>query len=481
MKRRPNVIVLVLDSLRAESMSLYGHPIPTTPRIDALATSGTVYENAISSALWTIPSHASMLSGLYPSQHCITNMQGTRRFNSQLVTLPEALRREGYVTAAFSQNPFFAPSYGLGDGFSAFFETNDPAGNHACAAIGRLVRSDIGFLHRTGFFLERLRAPQNCLQMILRWMRTHAGRERPVFAFANLLAPHFPWIVPPHILIRAKAFDLRYLSRADYVTLTREWEFNSRAATPSKAHLRMWRKLYDAAIMHVDAAVGRFVDHAAGWPGWTNTILVVTSDHGEVLGDYRGIVGHSLTMSDKLIRVPIVVRHPDRNEGDRVSGVVQTVDLYRTILDWTGTSLNAVPSAQTEMPSLDTPLHGRTAVTEEDYTDGFDVLSRLKTLNPALDDDFYPWAQKSVRSRSHKYVAYETGPGEFYDLSVDPHERCNLIASVDSEQLVPLRELQRALAVWHTDREVFPPVQLERSTDRSSEVEERLRALGYLS
>jgi arylsulfatase A-like enzyme len=243
----------------------------------------------------------------------------------------------------------------------------------------------------------------------------------------------------------------------------------------------MWQRLYDAAIMHVDATFGRFVKRAAAWPSWRDTISVLTSDHGEMLGDHRGIVGHTLTLRDDLIRVPLVVRHPDHPGGVRISDIVQTHDLYRTILDWTGTPLDSVPAAQTELPSLDNPLPDRVAIAEQDFTEGNDVLTRLKAINPSLDDRAYPRSQRAGRSATHKYVEYETGPGEFYDLRIDPNEQQSILLTEDPDQLRHLRRLQTALLQWEAEREVFPPVELDIRAGQSDEVEERLRALGYFS
>ena len=147
-------------------------------------------------------------------------------------------------------------------------------------------------------------------------------------------------------------------------------------------------------------------------------------------GEHRTVVGHTLSLHDDLIHVPLIVKHPGRDAGTRVPEVVQTLDLYRTILGWTGTSLDGLPPAQVELPSLDEPLPDRVAIAEEDYTDSWNVVARLQELNPSLSETAYPFSQRAARSATHKLVEYETGPGELYDLRAGPGERSNLLLTM---------------------------------------------------
>ena len=464
-------------------MSLYGYRKQTTPAIDRFADTALVYDCAVSPATWTIPSHASLLTGLSVSQHGMNTMEGSRRLNPQLVPLAQALSNSGYETLAVSQNPLFTPAHGLGGGFSSFADFDVLAQvRRRGRAARRLIGSRVAVARKAGQYAERLLAPDTALAFVLDWISRRTPEDRPFFVFANLLAPHFPWIVPPIYLLRGGALDIRYVTRVDYVTLKREWEFNARAATPSPAHLRTWRRLYESSIMHVDATVGRFVGRASEWPGWRNTIVVLMSDHGEMLGDRDGRVGHSsvLLLHDDLVRVPLIVRHPDRALGGREARVVQTHDLFRTILDWTGTSHGTVPAAQTELPSLDHPDDNRVAVSEDDYTDGHDVPGRLAALNPALDGDAQPRILRAARTTTHKYVEHDWQAAEYYDLRVDPDEERNIVSARSLDHATELSRLREALRSWESTREIFPPIEGE-VADTSAEVETRLRALGYLS
>ena len=112
---KPNIIVIILDALRAKNVSCYGYNKRTTPNLDGFAADNVLFHRAFTTSTWTIPTHASMLSGLYLSQHRIENVKGDRRFNDAIITLPQALREEGYTTAAYSQNMLFSPQHHFED------------------------------------------------------------------------------------------------------------------------------------------------------------------------------------------------------------------------------------------------------------------------------------------------------------------------------------------------------------------------------
>ena len=177
--------------------------------------------------------------------------------------------------------------------------------------------------------------------------------SKPFFAFANVLAPHFPWVVPPRMLVPARAMDLRYLTRRNYIALERaQSEYIVHLISPSGTPLRCGDAFADAAIMSdIDRSfrslckARSFMLRLGRTRSWS---LRRTTARCSVIA---GIVGHTLWVHDDLIHVPLVIKTPGRLGGNRVGSVVQTIDLYRTILDWTGTPLDTVPSAQTVLPS----------------------------------------------------------------------------------------------------------------------------------
>ena len=486
MAQRPNVIVLILDTLRANNVSSYGYPIQTTPNLDALAAENILFRRAISAATWTVPSHASLLSGLYISQHRIESIKGDRRFNESIVTLPAALRRHGYHTAAFSQNMLFSPSNHLDNGFDEFHDVEELLGSRqGTRLIRRMADKATGPVRAVSRYLRKMIAPRVVLDSMHDWDGAHDGKM-PFFLFANVLAPHFPWTVPPTTLLRGERFNPKYLLKSDFVTLKKQWEFDSGKRQVTEQHRRIWRQLYDAAIMHVDGEIGRFLSRLRRLKGWENTIVVVTADHGELMGDYRNIVGHMLSLHDYLIHVPLIVRHPDYPTGLKVEGVVQTLDLYPSILEWAGCATDRIPMAQRQRPPLSKAMASPDdpsgfAFAEEDYTDSYDVIDKLLEVNPAMDPAKYPRQQIAVRSATHKYIWYDDRPADLYNLVDDPGETHNLLESGAVVDQPIVNELQAALASWRANLEVFPPRPVDDVAEMDTTTMERLRGLGYVA
>jgi len=476
---------LILDTLRARNVSSYGYPLLTTPHLDAIARQSLLFRRAFSAATWTIPSHASLLSGLYISQHRIESINGNRRFNAEIVTLPDALRSHGYRTAAFSQNLLFSPQNHLDQGFDEFYSVEELLSSHRMTRlIQRLSGDSPRQVRLAARYLRKMIAPRLLLDNMFAWIKAW-DRKTPFFLFANVLSPHFPWTLPIGFLPRGDGFNLKYLLNYDLLTLKKQWEFNSGKRQVTDTHRRVWHTLYDASIRHVDSEIGRFVEQLRQLAGWEETILIVTSDHGEMMGDYRGIVGHVLSLHDNLIHVPLIIRHPDYLSGLTVEGVVQTLDLYPSLLEWAGVPTGRVPSSQLQRPPLSKSISAANdpsgyAFAEEDYTDSYDIIGKLLQVNPAADPNQYPRQQIAVHSASHKYIWYNDRPGELFDLGSDPLEEHNLMDGSISTDLPFVQELQGALETWRANLELFPPQQVDGNGAIDPVMLEHLRALGYM-
>jgi arylsulfatase A-like enzyme len=271
----------------------------------------------------------------------------------------------------------------------------------------------------------------------------------------------------------------------DFVNL-RTFPFNSGKRQVTAEHREIWRIFYDAAILHVDRLVGRFLKRLQQWSGWHDTIVVITADHGEMLGEHRDIVGHTLTLHDNIIHVPLLVRHLAYSTAIGVERVVQTLDLFPSILQWTGCATTAVEPAQLQRAPLSAAIHnagdgGGLAFAEEDHTDSYNVLDGLLKVNPSMDLARYPQQQIAVRSATHKYTWYDSGPGELYNMVSDPDERDNLIASSQETDQALKHELHQHLLTWRVQLRDFPPRPAGRALTDLPAVAERLRALGYLA
>jgi arylsulfatase A-like enzyme len=485
MTDHPHIIILILDTLRTHNMSGYGYPKITSPHLDALAAEGVLFQRAFSAATWTVPSHASLLSGLYISQHRLESIQGTRRFNEKIVPLPKALHGQGYKTAAFSQNMLFSPDNHLEEGFDEFHDVEELLASRPFTKIvQRLSGGSRNSVRLVSRYVRKMIAPRLLLDNLFDWIVSNHGKQ-PYFVMANVLAPHFPWTLPLQYLPRGEAFHLKYLLKPEYVTLKKQWEFNSGKRPVTQKHQEVWASLYDASIRHVDSEVGRFVERLRKVDGWENTILVVTSDHGEMLGDYRGIVGHMLCLHDNLIHVPLILRHPGYPKGLRVEGVVQTMDLYPSVLEWAGVPTREIPAAQLQRPSLsqavaDPENPSGMAFSEEDYTDSYDLPKKLIEVNPEMDPGRYPGQQIAIRTANYKYIWYNDRPPELFDMEKNLPEEVDLLKGGDAQVKARAEGLQAVLDEWRNGLQLFPPRQLAISKDIDPIVIERLRALGYV-
>jgi uncharacterized sulfatase len=480
--RPPHIVLIILDAVRAANMSAYTNGRPTTPRLDELAAGGLLFRRAIAPATWTVPTHASLLSGLYVSEHRIESVQVPRRFNQSVVTLPAALGRRGYLTAAFSQNELFGARNNLSQGFHTFYERGHlPAGGWR-AALGR---DKPGWRESLPVrYIRRLVAPRATLDALTGWLRQN-GAGRPLFAMVNLTSAHYPWAPPPLAVLRRFGWRVGQMRQAESWDV-RPYRYNSGRWPVTDRLLSQWRGLYQIAIAHLDREMGRFVRRLRRIPGADNTIIIVTADHGEMLGEHRGIVGHMLTVHDHLLRVPLIIHHPDYRPGTIVEGVVQTHDLYPSLLEWAGAPLAGIHPAQLKRPPLSQALaepgsRAGVAFAEEDYSDSYDVLAGLLKTNKKMDPRRYPRQQVAARSADHKLIWCDDRPAEFYDLSADPNEQRDLMAEGAADPAAVAR-LEEALAGWRAGLTILPPQAGAADTTADDEaVMERLRALGYVA
>jgi arylsulfatase A-like enzyme len=474
---KPNFLVLVLDALRADSMSCYGYEKATTPNLDGFASQNILFRHCYSNATWTIPTHASMLSGLYLSQHRIENTRQNRRFHRDIVPLPIALNHNGYRTAAFSHNPLFGPAHHF-DYFDEFYDLDTWLVEPTLLQKSRKLRSWPRFVNATVGYLEKTERPRRLFDALLQWMDR---QEEPFFVMANLINIHYPWAPSPALLWQEMGVGMRALLSEELRT-PRPWHFNPGLKRVTEQHKNVWRQLYDASIRHVDREWGRFLRKLQMQKGWDNLVLVVTADHGELLGDHRDIVGHMLSLHDRILHVPLILRHPDYDGRQVVNNVVQTLDLYSSVLEWAGAKHKSIPDAQLRCRSFSAALNSpyqRFAFAEEDYTDSYDLRAALLQSNPSFDSSTYPRRQVAVHGATHKLIWKDSGEREFYDVETDPSETNNLFPANQDDPTVV--EMQNARDQWEQNLEKFPPQEIvDKGEEQDPMVLERLRQLGYV-
>ena len=327
----PNVLVLLWDTVRAASLDLYGNPKPTSPSLTEFARGGVVFDWAISTASYTLPSHASLFTGKW-AHELPTNWSVP--LDDTTPTLAEVLARAGYRTGGFSANRIYVTrEWGLGRGFAHFDEHRIGLQEaiRSSTLVRRLFISE--FVRRlTGFnsALATVTATRNH-DALLPWLERGQHTGKPYFAFVNFMDAHNPYLPPDSLATRFGWFA------AD---ASREERWNARKLArhegPPPDAGQSLLPAYEAAIADLDSHVGRLLSELRQRRLLENTMVIVLSDHGEEFGEHDQF-GHGNSLYIQSLRVPLVVTFPGRvPEGKRVNRVVSTRDVAATILDLVG-------------------------------------------------------------------------------------------------------------------------------------------------
>jgi arylsulfatase A-like enzyme len=401
---RPNVLLIVMDTVRADHLSGYGYEKPTAPSLERIAAEGVLYEQAISPGSWTLPSHATLFTGLYPRDHHTTAAHW--KLDDSFTTLAEILAAEGYATAAFSNNPWVSHGTGLAQGFAAFLDMwrddqRGRGGDDGAALTNELV-------------LDLLGSP---------------GRTAPFFVFINYLEPHLPYAPPA-------SFERRFVPSSAPRALVDElrgWKTPRELAYILRVpgyeatgdQFRILGALYDAEIAYLDSKVGELVQALDSRGLLKDTLLIVTSDHGEHLGDHH-MMDHKMSVYDALIHVPLIVRYPGVvPAGVRIRGPVQTNDVFPTVLKLCG-----IERPRTRDATV-LPMREEDVVREDTFAEFGRPTEFLKIATrsfPGVDVAPFDRSLVAVRGPRYKYVWATDGRSELFDLGSDPSEEHDLSA-----------------------------------------------------
>ncbi len=419
---RPNVLLVVLDTVRADRLSAWGHARDTSPRLEALAAEGTRFSRAVSPGIWTVPSHASLFTGLDVAEHGVHAHH--KWLDDRFETLAEVLSGAGYATWLMSANPFLQKETNLVQGFTVTFGAwrapfRSKATEHTASKLDpRDASSSLGPAWSGGPY-ESGRGMDHAKDLgpiaaeaLGRW----AGRQRtPWFAFVNLMEAHTPR-VPSAASRAATGAD----SAAVQAQLTTDQsEGRQLAATVGLRPYEAQEQAaiagtYDAAVRDADAALGAIVDRLDALGVLDDTLVIVTSDHGEHLGE-SGLYGHKFSVRAPLVHVPLVVRLPGRVPVAVREEVVSTASVMPTVLGMVG---RPVPQG-VRAPNLFSGSASEMVWTEM-LSATPRALQRLKGVHPGFDDGPWlaPWIAAStaagrclIRHDGHREAeAWSDGP-----------------------------------------------------------------------
>ncbi len=447
----PSVVLVVLDTSRADRFGSYGYQRETTPFLDRLAGQGVRFTRAYSTSCWTLPSHASMFTGLYPFSHGAT--QEHLYLEDSCLTLAERFAAQGYQTVAFSANPLVGSSTNLSQGFQTFHEV------WKMERTKKITRWGDSYPHRVNYELRR-------------WWKQERNREKPLFLFINYLDTHAPYRPPD----RQALLMLEERELAAARALPQRWTdyFLGRIVYDALA-FRLLSSLYDAELRRLDEAMEDVAGLLEREGMMDNTVLVVTSDHGENLGEH-GLVDHVFSLYNTTLHIPLIMVHRELfPAGATCDAPVVISDIFPTLvqacgLESEGEPGHAIPLLPEQWERID---RDRPLLSEYGYPQ--QALGAFRQRDRDLSVlDRYRRSLRSLIRGDYKLIVGSDQISELYHLSSDPGEYDNLIESMP-EVGQALRGGMEALL------EELPSAG-ERSAvpEFSPATRERLRVLGYV-
>jgi arylsulfatase A-like enzyme len=419
----PNVLLITLDTTRADHLGCYGYARPTSPNIDRLAGGSVVYTRAIATSSWTLPSHASLFTGKFPTSHgAVQDPEGPLRLTQAIpgpeswgryrvhglppeqITLADLLVSAGYTTGAVVAGPWLKRVFGLAKGFQ-YYDDAEISG-----VSGRLA--------------------EQVTDAALRFVAKR--KEGPFFLFLNYYDPHYPYSPP-----------------AEYAQMFLEDLARERVGGDPNARTRT---LYDAEIRYMDHHLGRLFDELHRRDLYDESLVIVTSDHGDLLGEH-GQMGHGFHLFQGEIRIPLIVKHPrDEFVPERRAETVQLIDVLPLILERL-----AIP-----------PPSGIQGGAPPDV--GHPILAEVY---PRSDSDRFVGSWRALIDGDLKFLWNSRGEHRLFDLKNDPGETANLVVSQPDRAAVMESILARYL------ESLPPPAARGPEGAIDAETREALRRLGY--
>ncbi len=404
----PNVLVVIWDAARAQSLSLYGAERPTTPELTRLAQSATVFDHAFATSSWSLPSHASMYTGR--DAHEI-EIGRTLPLDDTFPTLAEVLARRGYVTGGFTGNLFYGSrDFGIGRGFS-WYDDEAPVSVKKIASTWSITRQALTrWRTHVGDRQSVVRRHgDDVRQDFLRWVDRRNGR--PFYASINFFDAHEPYLAP-------RPFNLAFAKEQP-----RYWTAWERPTDPEV--LRELETAYESCVLYLDFELGRLIESLRTRRLLDNTLLIITADHGEQFGDHGAhFLGHERSLYASVLRVPLVMRFPRLvPAGVRRSEVVSIRDIPKTVLD-----VLDMETAE-HFPGVSLLRYAAGIMTEAEI-----AQPRIAYLEPSnlfgaeLKRATREQHRFSVATGSLHYIVNRSGVEELYDFVRDPWETRNLVS-----------------------------------------------------
>ena len=401
---RPNLIMIVMDTVRADHLSLYGYFRDTTPFLDQLGAKSLVFDHAYSTAPWTLSSHASFFTGLLPSEH---NCDYEKMFlASQYPTLAERLKQRGYFAIGWLNNPLLNYSSGLARGFDWFVDNNQMS-----VYTGEMVWSSYLRIRRQAGLDNGARRTNT---VVFRWLDRLAGQRKPFFLFINYMEAHTPYPEAPEtyrFFLNPKSARKKH-ERVDWDTFNCELQQEG-GATALARYFAVNR--YDGSILYLDGKIEQLYAQLSRLGLAENSIIVVLSDHGESFAEHN-FWGHGIDLYDSELRVPLIIHYPNESAGERLTQPFSLKDLPGLLLDMAqgkpAKELLSRPSASVDIfAEVAKPLY---------------YMERFSRICPSYNISQLDNRKKALIRWPYKLVWVSNGTQEMFQMDQDPDEQVNL-------------------------------------------------------
>jgi arylsulfatase A-like enzyme len=435
--RRPglNVVIITIDTLRADHLSCYGYQRQTSPRIDDFAGDGILFEEVVCQSSQTLPSHASIFLGTNPRTHKAISHESP--VDTELTTLAEMLKAKGYRTGAFISSHALDSEYRLDQGFDTYWE----------------VHKELSYRQR---WEAKAHEEDPTTGAALAWLRDEADSR--FMLWIHWFQPHRPYTPPPRYLAEyAGAYTGTASSEPEFIMEV--WRDRIDLPEEDVQHLI---DRYDGEVAFADAQVGKIIDELEERGLFENTIVIITADHGEILYDHEYYFGHDIALYDECLLIPLIIYAPGLEAARlRVKSLVQSLDIMPTVLD---------------LLEMQKP----------EYLEGRSLLPLIGGSDEATAEycfsETFPFPEKcpprhAVRTADAKLIWKEAEFGtltkEFYDLAADPGETVDLY----DDQNPTAARLDSVLTAWTAEAGLHPAAV---PTARQSGRWRILKSLGYV-
>lgn len=528
MNEQPDVVFIVLDTQRADRLGCYGHEKAITPNLDQFAAEGVLFEQAVSPAQWTIPSHGSLFTGLYPTAHQL--IQANQSLAADRPHLAEILGEAGYETVGFCNNPLVGVlNNGLKRGFETFynyggaFPSTPKHSSRLPRPFRHLAEMYTQFLRRISYPVQNMfsqsdlafrlslnawmtplwsrlanfkgqnqRSVQD-LSYFLQQREKQAG-ERPLFLFLNLMETHLPFWPPGEFIDKISPWFRENQAARD---ILRTWNREAyRWAAPLEKPLaplesQVLNDLYDAEVAYQDAYLGQLFAMLKKRRNAENTMTIIVGDHGDGLGEH-GYMGHAFVAYQELVHVPLLVQWPKRlARPSRVETPVSTRRIFHTILDAAGRLPKAsmVEPATVHGLTLLHTVHGRDPENGVAYSEVYPPLTFVRAIQNRQPHLLEPFRCLAVRkavvrqtaggetTSTFKLIQVDDTPDEMFNLAKDPLELDNVLPAMEDTAVALQQDINRFGAQVQQQRDNLTASD---TVELDEHLTQRLRGLGYI-